>query len=90
MDARHGVPPLNLALYVRKVMTLNNEIVLKSLIGYGMFFFVIWLVLASILIFSGSAEFSVRGLGFSFLVLQVPTLVLVIKTKLRLSKSAIK
>ncbi|KKO43798.1 hypothetical protein WG68_18835, partial [Arsukibacterium ikkense] len=78
------------ALYVRKVMTLNNEIVLKSLIGYGLFFFIIWLVLAGVLIFSGSAEFSVRGLGFSFLVLQVPTLVLVIKTKLRLSKSAIK
>ena len=71
-------------------MTLNNEIVLKSLIGYGLFFSIIWLVLAGVLILSGSAEFSVRGLGFSFLVLQVPTLVLVIKTKLRLSKSAIK
>ncbi|WMB71363.1 hypothetical protein RA178_13040 [Shewanella oncorhynchi] len=71
-------------------MSLNNEIILKSLIGFGLFFFIIWLVLACILIFSGSAEFSVKGLGLSFLVLQIPTLVLVIKTKLRLSRSAIK
>ena len=77
-------------LYVQESMSPDNQIVFKSLIGNGLFFFVIWLVLSMVLIFTGSAEFSVKGLGFSFLVLQLPTLILVVKTKLRLNKNPIK
>jgi hypothetical protein len=82
--------PLKTALYVQESMSPDNQIVFKSLIGYGAFFVLLWLILSMVLILSGSAEFSVKGLGFSFLVLQVPTLILVIKTKLRLNKNPIK
>jgi hypothetical protein len=71
-------------------MSPDNHIVFKSLIGYGAFFFLLWFILSMVLILTGSAEFSVKGLGVSFLVLQVPTLILVIKTKLRLKKNPIK
>ena len=77
-------------LCVQESMSPDNQIVFKSLIRYGLFFFIIWLVLSMVLIFTEAAEFSVKGLGFSFLVLQLPTLVLVIKTKLRLNKNPIK
>jgi hypothetical protein len=77
-------------LYVQESMSPNNQIVFKSLIVYGLFFFVIWLVLSAVLILTGAAEVSVKGLGTSFLVLQVPTLFLAIKTKLRLNKNPIK
>ena len=70
-------------------MSPNNQIVFKSLLGYGLFFSVIWLVLSGVLIFTGSADVSAKGLSTSFLVLQVPTLFLVIKTKLKLDKNPI-
>ena len=81
---------MNKLLYVQESMSPDNQIVFKSLIGYGSFFFIIWLILSMVLIFTGSAEFSVKGLGLSFLVLQLPTLILVVKTKLRLNKNPIK
>jgi len=81
---------LNEALYVQESMSSDNQIIFKSLIGYGLFFFVIWLILSAILILTGSAEISVKGLGFSFLVLQIPTLILVVQTKIRLNKNPIK
>lgn len=59
-------------------MPSDNQIVFRSLIGYGSFFFMIWLVLSAVLILSGSATFSVKGLVGSFVVLQIPTLFLVI------------
>ena len=77
-------------LYVQESMSPDNQIVFKSLIGYGLFFFVIWLILASVLILTGAAEFSVKGLGTSFIVLQVPALFIAFKTKLRLNKNPIK
>jgi len=70
-------------------MSPNNQIVFKSLIGYGSFFCVAWVVISAVLIFTGSAEFTVKGFGFSFLVMQIPTLILVVKTKLRLNKNPI-
>ncbi|MFQ6372506.1 hypothetical protein [Shewanella sp. YIC-542] len=71
-------------------MSPDNQIVFKSLIGYGLFFFVIWLILASVLILTGTAEISVKGLGTSFIVLQIPALFIALKTKLRLNKNPIK
>ena len=68
-------------------MSPDNQIVFKSLIGYGSFFFMIWLVLSAVLILSGSATFSVKGLVGAFVVLQIPTLFLVIKTKLRINQN---
>lgn len=68
-------------------MSPDNQIVFKSLIGYGSFFFMIWLVLSAVLILSGSATFSVKGLAGTFVVLQIPTLFLVIKTKLRINQN---
>jgi hypothetical protein len=70
-------------------MSPNNQIVFKLLIGYASFFCSVWVVISAILIFTGSAEFTVKGLGFSFLVMQIPTLILVVKTKLRLNKNPI-
>ncbi|MGO2182904.1 MAG: hypothetical protein ACTH36_11385, partial [Pseudoalteromonas nigrifaciens] len=49
----HYFSPLIAALYVQESMSPDNQIVFKSLIGYGSFFFIIWLVLSMVLIFTG-------------------------------------
>ena len=80
----------NKMLCVREIMTPSNQIVFKSLIGYGLFFLVIWLFLVGVLVFTGEANPSFKGLSISFCALQLPTLVLVIKTKVMLNKNPIK
>lgn len=70
-------------------MSPENHIVLKVTLGYGAFFAFLWLILALVILVAGEAGFSVKGFAYSFVIMQLPTALLALKTKLNLSKNPI-
>lgn len=76
-------------LYARADMSPKNTIVFKSAFGYFLLFLVVWLLIVGSTWLDPDKEIIWKGLWTSFLVLQIPTVILTLMVKFRLDKDKI-
>jgi heme A synthase len=77
------------ALCARENMSPKNTIVFKSALGYFLFFTVLWLLVIGLSWLDPEKEILLGGLLPSFLVTQIPTVILTLLVKFKLDKNPI-
>lgn len=85
----NNILPINRALCARAIMSPKNAIVFKSALGYFLFFAVVWLLVIGLSWLDPEKEILLGGLLPSFLVIQIPTVILTLLVKFKLDKNPI-